>query len=69
MPGFGEDRGVAYSGSGGGDGDGSWGRRERIELGYRSGVAGDAGIGVGVSASCAAVVNVVPPLSMLAYQS
>src|SRR3984893_15759602 len=56
--GFGKNGGVAYSGSGGGDGDGFGGRRERIELGYRSGVAGDAGIDVGVSASGAAVRKV-----------
>jgi hypothetical protein len=57
VPGFGEDRG-GYSDDSRIDANGSRGRRERIELGYRSGVAGDAGIGVGVSASCAAVVKV-----------
>src|ERR1700732_2296220 len=55
--GFGKNGGGSYAGRRRSDGDGSWGRRERIELGYRSGVAGDAGIGVGVRASSAAVVK------------
>src|SRR6202795_3008438 len=56
--GFGKDGGGSYAGRRRSDGDGFGGRRERIELGYRSGVAGDAGIGVGVIASCAAVLKV-----------
>src|ERR1700686_2139515 len=56
--GFGKNGGGSYAGRRRRGGDGFWGRRERIEMGYRSGVAGDAGIGVGVSASCAAVLKV-----------
>src|SRR6202043_4098756 len=58
MRGFGENGGGGYAGRRRSDGNGFRGRRKGIELGCRSGVAGDAGIGVGVSASCAAVVKV-----------
>src|SRR6266436_1976158 len=57
LRGFGEDGGRGYAGRRRSDGDGFGRRRKSIELGYRSRVAGDAGIGVGVSASGSAVVK------------
>ena len=57
LRGFREDGGRGYAGRRRSDGDGFGRRRKSIELGYRSGVAGDAGIGVGVSASGSAVVK------------
>src|ERR1700674_1213430 len=56
--GFGKNGGGSYADRRRSDGDGFGGRRGGIEMGYRSGACGDAGIGVGVSASCAAVLKV-----------
>src|SRR5258708_25153472 len=54
---FSEDGWVGYSGGGSVDGNDSGGRRKSIELGRRSGVAGDSGVGVGKGAPGTAVVK------------
>jgi hypothetical protein len=67
LRGFGKDSGGGYPG--GGDGDDSGGRRERIELGDRSGVAGNAGIGVGVSAFSAFLTAGEPGFSRSTFDA
>src|SRR5713101_4788425 len=57
LSGLGKDGRVGYSGGGGADGDGAGRRWERVQLAHRSGAAGEAGIGVGETASGTAVVK------------